>query len=143
MASLIVTLLKPQLKQRLTVTAIAAASSGRDDGGDVTAFQFCGKSSSAAVRADAGDFDDRTLWRKSRRARRGLERFSGGAAWRLADRAAALADQKDDEIVAAVVVDASHEPVASLNAVNEAVLAQKIERAMDGNRGGFSTATGP
>ena len=138
------TLLKPQLKQRPTVSAIAVGSSGRDDGGDVTAFQFsCVKSSSAAVRADAGDFDYGTLWRKTRRARRGLERFSGGAAWRRADRAAALADQKDDQIVAAVVVDANHERVASLDAVNEAVLAQKIERAMDGNRGGFSTATGP
>lgn len=50
---------------------------------------------------------------------------------------------KDDQIVSAVVVDANHERVASLDAVNEAVLAQKIERAMDGNRGGFSTATGP
>jgi len=139
-----VTLLKPQLKQRPTVTAIAVGSSGRDDGGEVTAFQFsCVKSLSAAVRADAGDFDYGTLWRKTRRARRGLERFSGGPAWRRADRAAALADQKDDQIVAAVVVDANHERVASLDAVNEAVLAQKIERAMDGNRGGFSTATGP
>ena len=75
------------------------------------------------------------LWRKTRRARRGFERFGGTATRRLADGAAAFADQKDDEIIAAVVMDASHESVASLDAVDETVLAQEFERAIDGDRG--------
>src|SRR6516165_8933813 len=37
-ASLMVTLLKPQLRQSTTVTKIANASSGRDDGGGGTMF---------------------------------------------------------------------------------------------------------
>ena len=53
---------------------------------------------------------------------------------RFADRAAALADQKDDEIVAAVIVHAGDESVAAFDAVDEPVLAQEIERAINRDR---------
>jgi hypothetical protein len=87
-----------------------------------------------AMRADAGDFDQRTLRRESHRARRRLERFRGGAAGHFADCSTAFADQKNDEIVAAVIVYASDERVAALDAMNETVLAQKFERAVDRDR---------
>jgi len=93
------------------------------------------RSSFAAMRADAGDFDHGALWRKSRGARRGFECFAGAAARRLANGAAAITDQKDHKIAAAVVVDASHESVACLDAMDETVLAQEIERAIDRDRG--------
>ena len=65
---------------------------------------------------------------------RGLQRFRGGAARRLADRAAAFADQKHHEIVAAVIVHAGDERVAAFDAMDEPVLAQEIERAIDRDR---------
>jgi hypothetical protein len=52
----------------------------------------------------------------------------------LADGTAALADEEDDEIVAAVIMHAGDEGVAALDAVDEAVVAQKIERAVDRDR---------
>ncbi len=135
-ASLIATLLNPQLRHKPIVTAIANASSGRDDGGCVTEFRFNSDASSvAAMRANTGDFDQRTLWRKTRRARRRLERLRGGAAGRLADSAAALADQKDDEVVAAVIVHAGNERVAAFDAMNKTIVAQEVERAIDRDRG--------
>src|SRR5271170_469041 len=84
--------------------------------------------------ADAGDFDQRAFRRKPRRARRRLERFGGGAARRLADRAATLADEKDDEIITSMIVHAGDEGIAALDAVDEAVVAQEIERAIDRDR---------
>jgi hypothetical protein len=54
--------------------------------------------------ADAGNLDHGTLGRKSGRSRGGLERFRNVAAGRLADGTAALADEEDDEIVAAVIM---------------------------------------
>ena len=74
------------------------------------------------------------LGRKAGRSRGGLERFRNVAAGRLADGTAALADQEHDEIVAAVIMHAGDEGVAALDAVDEAVVAQKIERAVDRDR---------
>jgi hypothetical protein len=76
--------------------------------------------------ADAGNLDHGTLGRKSGRSRGGLERFRNVAAGRLADGTAALADEEDDEIVAAVIMHAGDEGVAALDAVDEAVVAQKL-----------------
>src|ERR1700685_704947 len=86
------------------------------------------------MRADAGDFDQRAFRRKPRRARRRLERFGGGAARRLADRAATLADEKDDEIITGMIVHAGDKGIAALDAMDEAVVAQKFERAIDRDR---------
>ena len=86
--------------------------------------------------ADAGNLDHGTLGRKSGRSRGGLERFRNVAAGRLADGTAALAEEEDDEIVAAVIMHAGDEGVAALDAVDEAVVAQKIERAIDCDRAG-------
>jgi hypothetical protein len=87
-----------------------------------------------AMCADAGDFDQWTLRRESHCARRRLECLRGGAAGHFADCSTAFADQKNDEIVAAVIVYASDEGVAALDAMNETVLAQKFERAVDRDR---------
>src|SRR5271168_3090163 len=102
-ASLIATLLKPQLRQSPMVTATANASSGRDDGACATGIVLgdgfrCRRASSfPAMRTDTGDFNERTFRQEARGARRGLECFGGAAARRLPDRPAALADQKHDE----------------------------------------------
>ena len=63
-----------------------------------------------------------------------LSASATAAAGRLADRAAAFADQEHDEIVAGVIVHAGDEGVAALDAVHETVVAQKIERAIDRDR---------
>src|SRR5581483_7610971 len=47
-----------------------------------------------AVRAGAGDFDDREFWRKARGARRGREALCHGSGRNFTNRAAALADQE-------------------------------------------------
>jgi hypothetical protein len=93
-------------------------------------------SSFAAVRADAGDFDHGTFWRKTCRARGGLERFGSAAARRLAYGATAFAYQKDNEIVAPMIVHASDERVASLDTVDKTVFDEKIEGAIDRDGGG-------
>ena len=62
------------------------------------------------------------LGREAGRSRGGLERFRNVAAGRLADRAAALADEEHDEIVAVVIVHAGDEGIAALDAVHEAVV---------------------
>ena len=68
---------------------------------------------------------------KSRRPRRGFEGFGDRSAWALADRAATLANKKDDESVAGVIVHTGDECVAALDAVHEPVLAQEIERSIN------------
>ena len=57
-----------------------------------------------------------------------------GGACRLAHRAAFLADQEHHRIAAAVLLHAGDEGVAAFDAVHEPLLAQKIERAIDGDR---------
>src|SRR5215467_5342832 len=83
-------------------------------------------SSLAAMSADAGNLDHRALRPKSGRARGGLQRFRDVGAGCFTDRAAALADQEYDQVVAAAVtVHAGHEGVAALNPVDKAVVAQE------------------
>ena len=88
-------------------------------------------SSRPAMRANAGDFDHRAFRRKTSRAAGGFERFSGGAAGRFADRAAMLADEEDHGVAAGVIVHAGDEGIAAFDAMNKAIVAQKIERAID------------
>src|SRR5438067_1255980 len=143
------------MRQSATVSAIASGSSGRDWGecctssvqfqrvstaGNVGATKTGGRaeskpSSPAAMGADAGNLDHGTLGHKSGRSRGSLERFRDVAAGRLADGTAALADQEHDEVVVpGVIVHAGDEGIAALDAVDEAVVAQKIERAIDRDR---------
>ena len=75
------------------------------------------------MRANAGDFDQRTAWRKAGRARRGFERLGSGASRCFADRAAAFANQENDKIAGAMIMHASDEGVAAFNAVHETVVA--------------------
>src|ERR1700739_323243 len=137
-ASLMATLLKPQLTQSPTVTAMASASRGREEGALVGTWTVMWSalrdSALPAMRADADDLDQRTFGRKSGGARRRLERFRNRAARPLPDCAAAFADEKHNEIVAAVIVHARHERIAALDAVHEAVVAKKIECPIDRDR---------
>src|ERR1700686_619431 len=86
------------------------------------------------MQGNAGYFDQRAFRRKPRRARRRFKRLGDATARRLADRAATLADEKYDEILTGVIVHAGDEGIAALDAVDEAVVAQKIERAVNRNR---------
>ena len=86
------------------------------------------------MRADAGDFDHRAFGRKTRRTAGGFERFRGGAAGRLADGSAMLADEEDDRVAAGVIVHAGDEGISALDPMNKAIVAQKLERAIDGDR---------
>src|SRR5271168_4812698 len=92
------------------------------------------KSSIAAMRANAGDFDQRAFGRKACRARGGLEGVGDSPASCLADRAAAFANQEHDEVVAAVIIHAGDKGVAAFDAMDEPVLAQEIERTIDRDR---------
>src|SRR5579885_1240508 len=94
------------------------------------------------VRANSRDFDQRALWRKAGRACSRLEPFGGGTTGRLAHRAALFADQKNHEVAVAVIVNASDEGIATLDPMHEAVLAQKIERAINGDRRGAIAGRG-
>ena len=86
------------------------------------------------MRANAGDFDQRTAWRKAGCARRGFERLGSGATWCFADRTTAFANQENDKIAGAMIVHTSDEGVAAFDAVNETVIAQKFERSINRNR---------
>src|ERR1700676_5504232 len=81
-----------------------------------------------AMGADAADFDHRRFRREAgrprRRAQRGCNRYRGG----LAHGPATLADQEHDRFCAGVVVDAGHEGIAALDAMDEAVVAQEFKR---------------
>src|SRR5262249_3322894 len=94
---------------------------------------FCA-SCRAAVGADAGELDHRRFRRKTSGARGRCQRRGDLLGGGLADGAAALADQEHHEGPSGVVVHASHESIAALNAVHETVLAQELERAVGGDR---------
>ncbi len=85
------------------------------------------------MRANAGYFDHRAFRRKTGRTAGGFERLSGGAAGRLADRSAMLADEEDHRVAAGVIVHAGDEGIAALDPMNKAIVAQKFERAIDGD----------
>jgi hypothetical protein len=85
------------------------------------------------MRANAGDFDHRALRRKRRRAAGGLERFRGGAARRLADRSAVLADKEDHGVATRMTVHTRDESIAAFDPMNKTVVPQEFERAINGD----------
>ena len=89
-----------------------------------------------AMRANAGDFDHRAFRCKTRRTAGGFERLRGSAAGRLADGSAMLADEEDHRVAAGVIVHAGDEGIAALDPMDKAIVAQKFERAIDGDRRG-------
>jgi hypothetical protein len=86
------------------------------------------------MRTNAGDFHQRTAWRKACRARRGSKSLGSGASRRFADRATAFADQENDKISGAMIVHAGDEGVAAFDAVSQTVVAQKFERSINRDR---------
>jgi hypothetical protein len=115
------------------IKATVAASIGIKHAAAVTA-SIDSRIRFAAVRANAGDLDHRRLRREARCACGGAQLLGHRGGRRLADHAAALADQEHHEVAAGVIVDAGDEGVAALDAVHEAVVAQEVERAVDGDR---------
>src|SRR2546430_1624334 len=93
---------------------------------------FCA-SRLAAVIADAGELDQRRFRREASGARSRCQRRGDLLGGGLADGAAALANQEHHERAGGVVVHASDESIAALDAVHEAVLAQELERAVGGD----------
>ena len=67
-------------------------------------------------------------------ARDGLRASATRAARRFADGAAAFADQKHHKVAVGVIVHAGDEGIAALDAMDEAVVAQKIERPVNRDR---------
>jgi len=87
-----------------------------------------------AMRADAGDLDHRRLWRKAGGARGGLNSVGDRGRSGLADRAAPLADQEYHRISVGVILHTPDEGITAFNAVDQALFAQEIERAIDSDR---------
>ena len=87
-----------------------------------------------AMRANAGDFDDRHLWREAGRARGGGEALCDRCGRDFADQAAALADQEGHHRGLVMIMRTGKKGVAAFDAVDEAVFHQKIERAIDRDR---------
>ena len=83
------------------------------------------------MRTNAGDFNQRTAWRKACRPRRGSKGLSSSAPRRFADRATAFADQENDKIAGAMIVHAGDKRVAAFDAVSQTVVAQKFERPIN------------
>src|ERR1700736_10745 len=69
-----------------------------------------------AMRAGAGDLDHRQFRRKAGGTRRGVEALRHWRGWHLADRPAALANQKCDHRGGVVVVRAGEKCIAALDA---------------------------
>src|SRR5450756_87774 len=141
-ASLTAIWLKPQLRQSISISATAPGVSGRPADG-TAGFDDMEPRSPAwtavllfilAVRANAGDFDHGQLWCKARRARGGAEALRHRGGGNLADRPAGVADQERHRGCGVVIVGAGEIGVAALDAVDEAVLDQEIERAVDRDR---------
>ena len=63
-----------------------------------------------------------------------LKSIGHGAAGCFADRSAALANEKHDRVAAGVMMHAGDERVAALDAVDETILAQEVEGAVDCDR---------
>ena len=87
-----------------------------------------------AVRAGAGDFDHRQFGRKAGGARGVVQALRHRRRRNFADRTTALADQKSNHRRRIVVMRAGEIRVAAFDAVNEAVLHQEIQRAVNRDR---------
>ena len=88
----------------------------------------------ATVRADASDFDHRAFRYEAGRAARMLKSIGDSAAGCFADPSAALANEKHDQIAAGVMMHAGNERVAALDAMDEVILPQEVECAIDRDR---------
>ena len=69
-----------------------------------------------------------------REASSGSEAPGVAATGRFADRAAFLANQKDDKVVVAVIMSAGDKGVAAFDAMHQAIVAQKIQRTINRDR---------
>jgi len=130
-------------RQSTSMIAAAAASSGRVTLLEAATMPSVVRSRRLAMRADAGDLDHRRFRREAGGARSGLDGVGDRGRGRLADGAALLADQEHHRIAAVVILYAGDEGVAAFDAVGEPLLAQEIERAIDGDRRRPRTAFAP
>jgi hypothetical protein len=87
------------------------------------------------MRANAGNFDNRDLWRKAAVARSRGQALCHRRGWNFTDQAATLAYQKCNGCARVVVMSAGEKRVAAFDAMDEAVGDQKIERAIYRDRG--------
>ena len=94
------------------------------------------------MRAGALDFDDRHGVPKSRFFSDAGEEWRDGRGRGLADRTAVVAHQKCDDRVAVMVVSASEVGIAALYPVDQPLLHQEFERAINRNRGWSPLAAG-
>src|SRR5664279_2842780 len=85
-----------------------------------------------AMRADAGDLDHRRFRREAGGARGGSDGVGHRGTGGLAHGAAFLADQEHHRIAAFVILHAGDEGIAAFDAVHEPLLAQEVERTVDG-----------
>jgi hypothetical protein len=121
-----------------SVVAAHAAAAGGTKGIAARGLLLSVRLSCPAMGANADDLDQRIFGSKPRCPRGSFEGFGDRSAWALADRAATLADKKNDESITGVIMHAGDECVATLDAMHEPVLAQEIERSI--NRYGRQSA---
>src|SRR6266404_2110667 len=133
--------LNPQLRHSISINAIAPGVSARP-AEEITLFDDIyprGRPGAAfllflTVGAGACDLDDGEFWRESGRARRRVEALRHGGRGNFANGTAMIADQERHHRGFVMIMRAGEEGVAALDSVNEAVLHQKIERAVDRDR---------
>src|SRR5437868_11315066 len=131
-AGLAATWLNPQLRHRSGTSAIAPGVRGRAASRRSKDMNPRGRLAAAllllAMRAGAGDLDDRQFWRKAGGARGLVEALRKTGSGNFADRTTALADQKGNHRRCIVVMRAGEKRVAAFDAVDETVVDQKIQR---------------
>src|ERR1700744_6262413 len=87
--------------------------------------------SALTMRAGAGDLYYRQFRYKPGGTRRGVESFRARGGQNLAHRAAAFADQERHHGGGVMVVRAGEIGVATLDAMDEAIVHQELQRAID------------
>src|ERR1700740_767883 len=141
--SLTATWLNPQLRQSISISATAPGLSARPTDFNSwfegmiprdPAWRRVLLVALLAVRANAGDFDHRQFRRKAGGPRRSVEALRHRSCRNFADRTAGVADQKRHHGGGVMVVGAGEIGIAALDAMDEAVLHQEIERAIDRDR---------
>src|SRR4051812_15377914 len=85
------------------------------------------------MRTDAADFNDWRFRRETGGAGGRFERRRNLQRGGFADRAAALANKKHHQVAGRVGMNAGDEGVAALDAVDETVLTQELQGAVDGD----------
>src|SRR5260370_37902527 len=132
-ASLTAIWLKPQLRQSISISATAPALSGRPaelirlSCNDIEPrIRLVAVLLFLAVHAGAGNFQHRQFGRKARGARGGVDDLRRRQRWNLADRTAALADQKRHHRRRVMVTRAREIGVAALDTVDATVFHLEI-----------------